>query len=288
MPTFPTPEPITAVVDIAAGRIRVTATDRTDTVVHVRPHDPDRAKDVQGAEQTTVDFAQGHLSVRMPRKWVRSLVGAGPSVDVDVELPEGSALDVSAWANLGCHGRLGDVTVDCAAGDVRIEHGADVKVRNSAGDVTVGTVDGHGDLTTSAGRIRIDRVVGSVVTKASAGQVGIGEVAGDVRVRSAYGELRVDRLLGIVVVKTAYGDVRIGEAVRGAIVLDTGHGDLEVGVAEGTAAWLDVSSRNGVVRSDLAVSDAPRDPVHTLEIRGRTQYGDVVIRRARPAGEETS
>ena len=37
MPTFATPGPITAAVQVAGAQVRVTASDRTDTVVLVEP-----------------------------------------------------------------------------------------------------------------------------------------------------------------------------------------------------------------------------------------------------------
>jgi hypothetical protein len=37
MPTFPTPEPITAVIEVVSGSVNVVASDRDDTVVSVRP-----------------------------------------------------------------------------------------------------------------------------------------------------------------------------------------------------------------------------------------------------------
>ena len=37
MPTFATPGPITATVTVAGAQVRVTASDRTDTVVLVEP-----------------------------------------------------------------------------------------------------------------------------------------------------------------------------------------------------------------------------------------------------------
>ena len=37
MPTFDTPQPITATVEISAGSVRLVASDRDDTVVEVRP-----------------------------------------------------------------------------------------------------------------------------------------------------------------------------------------------------------------------------------------------------------
>ena len=77
--------------------------------------------------------------------------------------------------------------------------------------------------------------------------------------------------------------MRIGEVVRGAVAVETGFGEIEVGVRDGTAAWLDVQSGLGSVRSLLDAGDAPAAGEETVEVRGRTGYGDIVIRRAAPA-----
>ena len=53
MPTFATPGPVTATVEVAGAQLRVTASDRTDTVVLVEPRDPASRKDVKVAGKTT-------------------------------------------------------------------------------------------------------------------------------------------------------------------------------------------------------------------------------------------
>jgi hypothetical protein len=39
MPTFDTPEPIAVTIELVVSYVRITASDRTDTVVEVRPSD---------------------------------------------------------------------------------------------------------------------------------------------------------------------------------------------------------------------------------------------------------
>ena len=60
MPAFDTPEPIAATVVVAGAQVRVTASDRTDTVVLVEPIDKASQSDVKVANKTKVDFADGH------------------------------------------------------------------------------------------------------------------------------------------------------------------------------------------------------------------------------------
>jgi DUF4097 and DUF4098 domain-containing protein YvlB len=119
------------------------------------------------------------------------------------------------------------------------------------------------------------------VIKNSNGDTVVGEVTGDLRVKSANGRISVDRADASVVVKTANGNIRISEVVNGAIVLETAAGELEVGIREGTAAWLDVSSRYGRVRNSLDETNSPEQSEARVEIRARTSYGDILIHRAR-------
>jgi hypothetical protein len=67
--------------------------------------------------------------------------------------------------------------------------------------------------------------------------------------------------------------------VRGSVVLETGVGDVEVGIREGTAAWLDVSSRLGKLHNALESAGAPGSSAEKVEVRARTSVGDIVVRR---------
>jgi hypothetical protein len=107
MPTFDTPGPIDATIDIAAGHVRIHAGDRADTVVEVRPTDETEDLDVQAAGQTQVECANGRLLVKGPKSKIRSLFGRTPSIDVTVELPSDSRIDARAWADFRSEGRIG-------------------------------------------------------------------------------------------------------------------------------------------------------------------------------------
>ena len=48
------------------GDVTVIASDRTDTVVEVRPTDQSKKDDVRAAEQAQVDFVAGNLTVKTP------------------------------------------------------------------------------------------------------------------------------------------------------------------------------------------------------------------------------
>ena len=65
---------------LGVGDIQVVASDRTDTVVDVRPSDPAKKSDVTAAEQTRVEYADGRLLVTAQKGWRRG-PSAGPGFD---------------------------------------------------------------------------------------------------------------------------------------------------------------------------------------------------------------
>src|SRR6516162_4245509 len=50
MPVFDTPAPISALIELGVGDLRVVASDRSDTVVEVRPTNPSKQSDITAAE----------------------------------------------------------------------------------------------------------------------------------------------------------------------------------------------------------------------------------------------
>ena len=69
MTTFDTSEPISVDVEFGVGDLRIEAGDRTETTIEVRPSDPALKADVTAAEQSRVEFANGHLQVKGPSGW---------------------------------------------------------------------------------------------------------------------------------------------------------------------------------------------------------------------------
>lgn len=57
------------------------------------------------------------------------------------------------------------------------------------------------------------------------------------------------------------------------------YGRIEVGVAQGAAAYLELNTSYGKVRNELVPSDKASDDAMTVEVRARTSYGDITIRR---------
>ncbi|MEE1735704.1 DUF4097 family beta strand repeat-containing protein, partial [Streptomyces sp. BE147] len=172
MPSFDTPQPISVTARVDAGSIQFTAADRTDTVVEVRPRDPKKDKDVRAAEQTGATYAGGVLTVRTPKS---NLFGRTGIVDVTVDLPTGSRIDVTgAWTQVLGEGRLGEAQVKTSSGDVRLDTTGPLKLTAAHGSITVDRVEGPAEITTSSGSLRVGLVDGTAVLKNSHGTTTVG------------------------------------------------------------------------------------------------------------------
>lgn len=283
MPIYETPEPIAVALELAVGRVRIAASDRIDTVVDVRPSDEADESDVKAAQQVSVDFTNGTLRVTGPKSRTFDFSRRTRSVEVVIELPSGS--QVSAELQVGdvrSSGRLGECGFKTSAGNLRLERTGPLRVETSAGHITADAIVGNAEISTSSGKVQIGTVDGSAVVKNSNGNTEIDAVTGDVRVRAANGDIHIDRAAAGVDAKTSNGSIRVGEVVRGSVVVETAMGDLEVGVAEGTAAWLQMNTAFGHVRNLLDSASRPEQSDETVEVRGRTSYGDITIRRSSP------
>jgi DUF4097 and DUF4098 domain-containing protein YvlB len=281
MPHFETPLPISVTLELCTGDLRIAASDRTDTVVEVRPSDAGDESDRKAAEQVQVDFSNGTLRITGPKARIFDFSRKTRSVDVFIELPRGS--QVSTEIQLGdvrSVGRLGECKFKTGAGNVQLERTGSLRLSTGAGHITTGGVEGDAEISTGTGKVQLGEVEGSAVVKSSNGDIKIEAVLGDARLRTANGEISVDRAGAGVDAKTACGAIRVGEVVRGSVVLGTAAGNLEIGVAEGTAAWLAVNTGFGRVSNLLDEASSPDKSEETVEVHGRTAYGDITIRRS--------
>ncbi|MET8137832.1 MULTISPECIES: DUF4097 family beta strand repeat-containing protein [unclassified Streptomyces] len=179
MQKFDTPAPISAVLDIPAGRIQFIAADRADTTVEVLPADPSRSRDTRTAEQTAVTYADGVLRITAPAPG-NQLFGSSGSLEITVQLPAGSRVEArAAGAELRGVGRLGDVAFDGAYRQIKIDEAASVRLTATDGDVEVGRLGGPAEISTARGDIRI--------TEAARGTVVLRTRSGDITVAAAPG-----------------------------------------------------------------------------------------------------
>jgi DUF4097 and DUF4098 domain-containing protein YvlB len=272
VPIFETLEPISVTLELGVGTVWITATDRTDTTVDVRPTDDSDESDVEAAQRVRVDYTNGVLTIAGPKS---------RAFDFSVELPSGSRVsgDVQV-GDLNGTGRLGECRFKTSVGNVRLERTGPLRVNTGGGHVDADGVAGDVEIHTGTGKVRVGDVEGSVIVKNSNGDTHITAATGDVRVRSANGDITVDRAGAGVEAQTSNGNIRIGEVARGSVELGTSMGDLEIGVAEGTAAWLEVNTGFGKVLNLLDNAERPEASDETVEVRASTSFGAITIRRS--------
>jgi Putative adhesin len=178
MQKFDTPTPISATLDIPAGRIRFIAADRADTTVEVLPADASSGRDVKAAEQTSVEYGDGVLRIAAPAK--NRILGSSGSIEVTVQLPAGSRVEAkAASAEFRTVGRLGDVAFDGSEASVKLDEALSARLTTLDGDVSVGRLGGAAEIRTRKGDIRIAEAMrGRVVLRTEAGTISVGAAAG--------------------------------------------------------------------------------------------------------------
>jgi DUF4097 and DUF4098 domain-containing protein YvlB len=292
--TFNTPSPITVTLDLYVADVRFAVSDRADTIVQVRPSDPDKAADVKAAENTRVEYDEAGraLSIvsRKPRSRFVNFSSKRPeSIDVVIELPTDSA--VRGGAELGdfqADGVLGEVALKTGLGAVRLAATGSLTLRSGVGAITVESVLGSAEVHGGSNDIRIGAVDGSADVSTGNGKVQLGVVTGPANIKGSNGAVSVDRALTDITAASANGEVRIGEVVRGKVSATSKNGSVEVGVREGSAAWLELNTDVGRVYNELESAAAPAEgePVDKVEVRAGTKLGDVTIRRTARLDEE--
>lgn len=178
MQKFQTPSPVTVVLDIPAGQVRLVASERTDTTVEVLPTEASKRRDAKAAQQTTVEFAEGVLRIATadPNK----ILGSSGSLDVTIELPAGSRVEGKAGAAaLYSTGRLGEVSFEGAYRTVELDEVGAARITTHMGDVTIAKLTGPAQLRNSKGDITVaEAVTGAIDLRTDMGDLRIAAAAG--------------------------------------------------------------------------------------------------------------
>ena len=245
MPNFDTPQPISVTLDVGMGDIQVVASDRTDTVVEVRPSDPATKSDVAAAEQTRVEYANGALLVKAPKGWRHSApLGRRESIDVHDRAADGLAGARRRGGRRRCAARARSASADSrpasATSSSTRRARCDLQDRGRRHHRRPGRRRRRGHHRHRRAS-RIGSVDGTAVVKNSNGDTWIGEVTGDVRVNAANGD-HVDRARRRGVARrppTATSGSARSRAAPSSPRPPAGR--IDVGVRDGVAAWLDLT-----------------------------------------------
>ncbi len=282
MRTFPTPTPIAVTIEANFADVQVVASDRPDTVVDVRPTDPDDHAHVQVAEATRVELLGDQLQVIAPKPSLMARILNSPSVDIVISLPTGSTVRADLGAgNVEATGTLGNCMVRTGAGNIRLGDTGALDARSGTGDIMVGNVVGDATIETPAGHTQIASATGDVAIKNGSTGPRIGTVGGDLRVRAGHGRIEVESVAGSVDARTAHGAVVIGVATGPEMSTSRPRTGISRWASptvvpcgwtstRSTAGWSASSSRSPTRRQQAGPS---------VRIVGRTSYGDIRIRR---------
>ena len=185
------------------------------------------------------------ISVRFGRKrgW------KSRSARIFVEAPADTHVDInSASADVNLVGRLGEVRIRTASGDLRADTVQRLDVSSASGDIKVGSVTGRLNANTASGDVRADTVADDLA-------------AG-----------------------TASGDVRIGRCDGSDINVKSVSGDIHIGLPPGIRVEPDISSLSGSTRLPGPAKTAHDGPRRGVRLRLRTVSGDITIERVATFG----
>jgi len=264
MTTFETPGKVRVRVALGSGDVRIDAGPEPRTEVELVALRDDDATRAAIAEATVDARDRGdrmEIVVELPRKGGWSFLGRGPSVGVRVRCPQDAEVEVSsASADVTTTGRLGDVEVKTASGDIAVDVVGALRAATASGDVTAREVVGDGNVKTASG---------DVVVRLSHASLSMNLASGDALVSEAKGPLSI---------ATVSGDQEVGSVEAGEIKLQSVSGDVRVGVRAGLRVWIDATSVSGSMTSELAMGDeVSGEREAQVELRARTVSGDVRV-----------
>lgn len=278
--TFATAKPPTLSIEARSGSVTIDTDETDETVVEVAFRSGDRAAE-DLATATVVEQSGDTIVVRVPKRG-SGFLGRQPRVDIQVTAPHGSRLAVGTHsADVIARGRYGDGRVNTGSGNVQVAmlSGAG-RLKTGSGNVTLEAAEADVDIKTGSGDITVGWATGAVSASAGSGDVTVDNGKQAIHAGTGSGNITVGEAEGDVESKTGSGNVRIRQVQRGRTRARAASGNIHVGVRDGTAAWLDVSTVSGTVRSELESAGEPGPADERVELGLTTVSGNVTIVRA--------
>ena len=247
MHAFDTPGKTRLRVRNAAGLISVDPSENDRTTVELEAlRDDDATREAieratveLNGNEVVVEIGVGGKGFGVGPAWIS--FGRTPQVGVRIRCPEGADLDcMTASADVSATGRLGEVEVKTASGDVAVEHVAGLRVQSASGDVRG-----------SDGRRRGAPADGLRRHPPRHGR------------RPGVDDARLGRLRDRRGPHRRGGQDRLRRPAdrrrpaRGEIKLQSVSGDVRLGVRPGTSLRIDANSMSGDVSSEFDVKDTP-------------------------------
>lgn len=188
---------------------------------------------------------------------VRSNAGERLRVDLELEVPEGAALELrQGVGEIRVSGVDADLELSLNYGQLRAADGQGALVAvTRSGDIEVTSQRGQLDARSGSGDLRIENILGTTRARTGSGDVTLRGADGDMQVETGSGDLRLGDVIGSLRGRTGSGDVEIMNLGAGAqLDIATGSGDVEA--AGDLAALRDLTIRTGSGDVDLR-SNAP-------------------------------
>jgi hypothetical protein len=271
--SFDVQGPVELDVRLTSGDIEVDPSAEGRVEIELIAHDEE--------SQRLVDNARIELSPH----------GHRPTILVDVPQKKGFSISIFGRSGIECR--------------IRCPHDSGLSVRTKSADIsTRGTIGGL-NVQTASGDLDVNRVSGGVNVKSASSDFSAREVGGGVNIQTASGDIDLSIARGPINVTSVSGDISIGEAydnvnansvsgdqdhgavMQGVVAAHSVSGDVTIAVRRGSKAFLDCTTVSGDTTSELELtSDAPAGNGPLVEIRAKTDSGDIRITRA-PAPADT-
>jgi DUF4097 and DUF4098 domain-containing protein YvlB len=267
--TFGSPTPTKLYVELAKGRIDVSAVDTDEAVVTVEGEDPDAVRVEQDGDEIRV-IGPKQLNV----------LGFGPKGhDVTVTLPLRSQLRAKTGsADVTTHGPLRALWAQTGSGDLDVEQvDGPATIATGSGDVEIERVAGELQVKTGSGDVDVARSGERVLVATGSGDVRVRHASGEVTAKTGSGNLTVDVAEGDVSLTTGSGDLAVRRAVRGRVTGKGASSDIHIGIPAGTPVWTDINTVTGSIRSGVTGAGQPGDGQDHVELRARTVSGDIIL-----------
>lgn len=107
--------------------------------------------------------------------------GDGPSVHLDVRMPEGMHLEIDDGSgSITVENVRGDVMLDDGSGSITmINVGGEIEIDDGSGSISVTTVGGNISINDGSGSIKVRDVTGTVTVDDGSGSIDVSDVAED-------------------------------------------------------------------------------------------------------------
>lgn len=277
--TFETPGPIRLRVELFVGDVRVRAASSTTTTVTLVPQGRDADELL---DRFTVEQRGDEVIVQAPKLREGGLGwGRKASVDVEVELPERSELDVRTGSgDVTAVGVLGRVVGATGSGDIAVDEIAGGDLKSGSGDIEARSVRGALSTKTGSGDVSVETANAALDLVSGSGAITVRRAEGSARAKTGSGDVTIGASVADLEILTGTGDVELGGIHGGQVKARTGTGDVALGVVAGVAAYLDLNTVTGAVRVDLDEATGPEDAEATASLSIQSGSGDIHVKRA--------